>query len=388
MTTFDLLLIGYGNVARRLVTLLEEQRATLAGRYGFQTRIIGIATRRDGARYVVPGFGRARPAPPGREHQAAPSLAEARAHSAGTATTTASAIDFIRDACARDRPAARERRLVVVETTTLDVTRGEPATSHVRAALAGGAHVVTTNKGPAAFAYRSLIRAAERAGRRLLFEGAVMDGVPVFNLVRETLPAVTILGFRGVVNSTTNHVLTAMEQGQPFGEALAEMRAMGIAEADASLDVDGWDAAAKTAALANVLLDAAITPHDVERQGVSEDTGRAAREARAAGRRIKLVARAGRDGDRITARVAPEALPDDDLLAGLEGQQNAIILHTDVLKEIAVVQRGGSLTETAYALLSDLVTIAREVSPSPATPRSRRSAPRGRSPSRRARQSR
>jgi len=277
---------------------------------------------------------------------------------------------------------------VVVETTTLDIARGEPATSHVRAALAGGAHVVTANKGPVAFAYRALAHAADRANRRFLFEGAVMDGVPVFNLVRETLPALTIIGFRGVVNSTTNYILTAMEQGQAFDEALAEMQAMGVAEADASLDVDGWDAAAKTAALANVLLGAALTPPLVERHGITPATGRVAIDARARGRRVKLVARAGREGDRVTARVAPEALADDDLLAMLEGQQNAIILQTDLLEEIAVVQRSGSLTQTAYALLSDLVTIARGVTGAPAIRRLRKSAPPRRSPSRRARRSR
>src|SRR5262249_43525657 len=191
--------------------------------------------------------------------------------------------------------------------TTLDVERGEPAVSHVRTALAGGAHVITTNKGPAAFAYRSLMRAADRAGRRFLFEGAVMDGVPIFNLVREALPAVAIVGFRGVVNSTTNYILTAMEQGQPFADALAETQAMGIAEADPSLDVDGWDAAAKTSALANVLLGASMTPRQVERQGISPETGRLAREALAAGQRLKLVVRAGQEGHRLTARVARRA---------------------------------------------------------------------------------
>lgn len=123
-----------------------------------------------------------------------------------------------------------------------------------------------------------------------------------------------------------------MEQRQGFDEALARMQAMGIAEADASLDVDGWDAAAKTAALANVLLGAALTPQTVERQGISAGTRRRAIAARAAGRRLKLVARAGREGRRITARVAPEELPADDLLAGLEGRQNALILQRDYSK--------------------------------------------------------
>ena len=368
MTTFELILIGYGNVARRFESLLEEQRETLARDHGLRVRIVGIATRTHGQRYsaaglhkyVGSGFSRTNP-------EAASGPAKAGPHVPAGPHLPAATLAFLRDALKRSAVAARERRLVVVETTTLDIERGEPATAHVRAALAGGAHVVTANKGPVAFAYRALTRAAARADRRFLFEGAVMDGVPIFNLVRETLPAVRILGFRGVVNSTTNFILTAMEQGQRFEEALTEMQARGIAEADASLDIDGWDAAAKTAALANVLLDANITPRDVDRQGIGPGTGRIAREALAAGRRLKLVVRGDRDGRGVTARVAPEYLEGDDLLAGVEGQQNALILRTDVLDEIAIVQRGGGLTQTAYALLSDLVAIGREVTGASAT---------------------
>ncbi len=329
MTEFAIVLVGHGHVAKRFVSLLDEQRSALARDHGVRTRIAGIATRHHGCTLD------------------------------GRRLTPASTLAFIRQAVQAHAAAARQKRLVIVETTTLDIERGQPAIGHIRAALAGGAHVITANKGPVAFAYRSLARAAARARREFLFEGAVMDGVPIFNLVRDTLPAVRILGFRGVVNSTTNFILTAMEQGQGFDAALAEMQARGIAEADASLDVDGWDAAAKTAALANVLLGASITPAMVDRQGIGPGSGRLAREARAAGRRLKLVAQAQRDGRRITARVAPESLPGDDLLAGLEGQQNALILQTDLLEEIALVQRSGSLTQTAYALLSDLLSLAR-----------------------------
>jgi homoserine dehydrogenase len=349
---FDLVLVGYGNVAKRFVALLDERADILRREYGLRTSVIGAVTRRDGPRYLVEAFGR---------------------------TRATSALSFIREACRRDRSAARDGRLVVVETTTLDVERGEPAISHVRAALAGGAHVITANKGPVAFAYRKLARAAERAGRRFLFEGAVMDGVPIFNLVRETLPVVGVNGFRGIVNSTTNYLLTAMEQGIGFDAALAEMQARGIAEADPSLDVDGWDAAAKAAALANVLMDARITPHAVSREGISEATGHRAREARASGQRLKLVVEARRTRRLVVARASLESLPGDDLLAGVEAQQNALVLQTDLLDEIAIVQRGGSLTHTAYALLSDLITIAR------AAPPARPSARRRRSPSRRGR---
>jgi homoserine dehydrogenase len=331
--TFELLLVGHGNVARRFVEMLGEQSAV-------RTTIVGVATRHHGYRL------------------------------SGRKVTPASTLAFIREAVKARAAAARAGRLVIVETTTLDIERGEPAISHVRAALAGGAHVVTANKGPVAFAYHRLAREAARAQRWFLFEGAVMDGVPIFNLVRRTLPAVRILGFRGVVNSTTNFIITAMEQGQRFEDALSEMQARGVAEADASLDVDGWDAAAKTAALANVLLGANITPRQVDRRGIGPDTGAAAKRARADGRRLKLVARAERKGRRVTASVGPEELSGDDLLAGLEGQQNALILRTDLLEEIAVVQRSGSLTQTAYALLSDLIFIAQSVRSGYATRRS------------------
>src|SRR5437660_1144071 len=237
--TLDLVLVGFGHVAQRFATLLDEQRAKLADDFGCSTRIIAVATRRHGRAYSGRGLDAA-------------SLLEClkRGESIGGHDVEAPTTEFIRDVAGRTTAAAAGR-LVVVETTTLDVTRGQPAIDHVRTALVSGAHVVTANKGPVAFAYGALADAARTAGRRFLFEGAVMDGIPIFNLVRETLPAVEVVGFRGVVNTTTNYILTAMEQGQAFEDALADMRIAGIAEADASLDTDGLDAAAKTAALAN-----------------------------------------------------------------------------------------------------------------------------------------
>ena len=343
----DVVLIGFGNVARRFVRLLAEQKRNLL-REGADVRIVGIATRRHGQVYSARGVDAVR-------------LADRVEQGAGVgAPVRESAEAFIRHATARSAAAARQGRLVVVETTTLDIVRGQPAIDHVRAALKGGAHVVTANKGPAAFAYRTLAAAAGRAGRRFLFEGAVMDGIPIFNLVRETLPGVAIAGFRGVVNSTTNYILTAMESGESFDAALAAMQRAGIAEADASFDVDGWDAAAKTAALANVLLGARLTPASVAREGIAGLAERRVAAARRKGRRLKLVARAERDGAAVRASVALEELAGDDLLAGLDGQQNALVLHTDLLGEVAIVQRGSGLTPTAYALVSDLITIARQ----------------------------
>jgi homoserine dehydrogenase len=328
-------------------------------REGVDARIVGIATKRHGRAYSARGV----PA-------AAIAAAVARGDSFGDAAGSTRA--FLKDALRRSAQAARQRRLVVVETTTLDIRRGQPAIDHVRTALAAGAHVVTANKGPAAFAYGALARAAARTGRRFLFEGAVMDGIPIFNLVRDTLPAVTVSGFRGVVNATTNYILTAMEEGQTFDAALALMQRRGVAEADASFDVDGWDAAAKTAALANVLLHAKLTPASIQREGIRHVTPARVAAARAAGRRLKLVASAERSGRRVRARVEPVELPGSDLLAGLEGQQNALILQTDLLGDLGIVQRGSGLTPTAYALLSDLMTIARQRTAHRARPPARR----------------
>jgi homoserine dehydrogenase len=270
----------------------------------------------------------------------------------------ASGLELIRHATGESK-ARSLQHLVVVETTLLDIERGQPATDHVIAALRGGAHVVTANKGPVAFAYREILSSTEMAHRRFLFEGVVMDGIPVFNLVRETLPAVEILGFRGVINTTTNYILTAMESGRAFADALAEMQAAGIAEADPSFDIDGWDAAAKTAALINVLMRGTATPRTIDRTGIRGVAREHVLDAVRRGKRIRLVASAERRDGRATGLVAPVELDAGDPLASLGGLQNLLVLHTDVLGSVGIQQLDGGIIQTAYALLSDLVTIAK-----------------------------
>jgi homoserine dehydrogenase len=340
----DLALAGFGNVGRTFVRMVDEWRARLAQEADLTCRVTGIATRTHGTVYSEDGIDASAAA---RTIEAGGSLHQMRVGVSACGPT----LDVIERL---GRSAAPLR--VLVETTTLDIGAGQPALDHVRRALEAGCHVVTANKGPVAFAYRELASKAAGAGLSFLFEGAVMDGVPIFNLVRETLPAVEIRGFRGVVNSTTNHILTALEEGEDFAPALARMQAAGIAEADPSLDVDGWDAAAKAAALANVLLDARVTPHDVDRTGIGPDTGSWVRTAMDRGCRVRLVASAARGARPI---VRPTELPREDLLAGLRGMSNALILDTDTLGQIAICQLDGGLVQTAYALLSDLVTVRR-----------------------------
>jgi len=346
----DLALVGFGHVGRRFARLIEERRDWLSLDYDLECRVVGIATRRHGAIFREAGM----------DAVAMAVRIESGQPIVEPGIEAADSLDVIGRLAASDAPLK-----VVVETTTLDINAGQPAIDHVRAALQGGCHVTTANKGPTAFAYEELSVLAEDRGCLFLFEGAVMDGVPIFNLARETLPAVQITGFRGVVNSTTNHILTALEDGEGFDAALQRMQEMGIAEADPSLDVDGWDAAAKTSALANVLMRARMTPQAVDREGIGPQTARLAMAAKARGARVRLVASAQMTPAGLKTSVRPVELPENDLLAGLRGMANALVLQTDLLGEIAICQMSGSLTQTAYALLSDLITIRRRQLPAP-----------------------
>ena len=143
-----------------------------------------------------------------------------------------------------------------IERTTLNPLTGEPATSHIRAAFSRGMHAVTANKGPIAHFYATLCQEAAAAGVQFRFEATVLDGAPVFNLWRHNMPGVKLLGFTGALNSTSKMVVESMERGCSFEEGLRAARELGITEGDGSYDVEGWDSACKTAALANVLLDA------------------------------------------------------------------------------------------------------------------------------------
>ena len=254
---------------------------------------------------------------------------------------------------------ARVAADVLVEITTLDPRTGEPATRHVRQALRRGLHVVTANKGPVAFALRSLRSLATRQGVLFRHEGAVMDGTPVFNLVARCLAGARIVGFRGTLNSTTNLVLSGMELGRGLDAAIKDAQALGIAEADPSHDLEGWDAAVKGCALANGLMGASVRPSQVKRRGITGVGPGEVKRALASGARLRLVVRGARRSGQVRVCVAPERVPFGDPLSG-SGPDAALVLETDLMGEIGVFERGASVDQTAYALLSDLLEIVRQ----------------------------
>jgi homoserine dehydrogenase len=253
----------------------------------------------------------------------------------------------------------RARPEMVIEITTLNPATGEPALSHIRAAFARSMHVITANKGPIAHAYADLVDEARRANVEFRFESIVMDGAPVFNLVRNNLPGCKILGFTGVVNSTTNVVIQALENGHTLAEGIAEAQRIGIAEADASYDIEGWDAAAKTAALANVLMNARLTPLDVDRRGIGKLTPEKLAELKKQGKRVRLVARARIVADAVKLRVRAEVLDDTDILASVRGTSNILVLDTDLMGKVGTVELSPGVEQTAYGIFSDVVDIAK-----------------------------
>lgn len=318
-----LALIGFGNVGRAFARLLEAKKTA----YPF--RITAIHTARHGTAYSDRGVG------------AAPAFGE----------PAASIDEFLHRAQAE----------IVVEVTTLQPATGEPATTHIRKAFAHGAHVVTANKGPVAHAYSALCDEARRAGLEFRFESTCMDGAPVFNMVRNNLPGVQILGFTGILNSTSSIVIESMKNGLSMEEGIAEARRMGITEADASYDIDGWDSAAKTAALANVLMDARLTPPDVDRRGIGRLSPERVQELASKRKTICLVSRAKRSAEGVRLRVRAEVLDDSDLLASLHGTSNLLLLHTDLMETIGTVSLSPNVSQTAYGIFSDIVDIARSI---------------------------
>ncbi len=316
-------LIGYGNVGKAFARLLHQKRSA----YPF--RIVGIHTAHHGTAYDTRGL-----ALEPEFAAAAPSVGE-----------------FL----------DRARPDVVVEITTLNPEGGEPAVSHIRAAITRHMHVITANKGPIANAYAELFSETRLAQVEFRFESTVMDGTPVFNNIRNNLPGTTILGFTGVLNSTSKIVLAAMKRGLTMEDGVKEAQTLGIAEADVSYDLEGWDSSAKAAVLANVLMDARVTPQDVERKGIGDLTTGGIIDLARKGQTAMLVARGERTAAGIRLQVRPEVISDTDLLATATGTSNILLLHTDLMGTIGTVSINPGVDQTAYGLFSDLVDIARSV---------------------------
>lgn len=337
MNTLDLVMIGFGNVGRAFGALLFEKRELLATRHNLEVRVTGILTGRHGGVLDSEGIDLAK----------AIALLE-QGLSLGAlhhGSLPADAVEFIRVSGGD----------VMLENTPVDYASGQPAISHIEAALESGMHAITANKGPVVHAYQRLSRLAAEQDRKFYFESTVMDGAPVFSLWRNSLPGAQLHSFRGVLNSTTNLVLTLMEQGHTFKQALQQAQAIGIAETDPSGDIEGWDAAVKVAALTTVLMDHPTMPADIDRIGIQKITAGDVQRAREQGQRWKLICEAQRTQAGLTAKVYPLEIGPEDPLYNVMGTSSAITFQSDVLGALTVLEEDPGPHTTAYGLFADLL---------------------------------
>jgi homoserine dehydrogenase len=341
---YNLAFIGFGNVGQGLARILVNKKAFLRAEYGFEFKTVAVSDIRKGSILDEEGVDLERLLQLAKETGTIIGCREGQ--------RSISSMEIV------------EKNLadVIIEATWTNLETGEPGLTYIRKALAAGKHVVTTNKGPIALAYRELKQLAEEHNVFLRFEGTVLTGTPTINLVFEDLAGAYVKSIRGILNGTTNYVLTQMEMGMSYEKALEKAQKLGYAEADPTMDVDAWDPTAKITILSNVAMNADLKVKDVERTGMRDVTVQEIKSARKQGKRIKLMAKAWREGDKVCAKVAPEKVPSNEILARIGGVLNAVTFETDFLKYITIVGPGAGGTEAGYALLNDLLMINRYLS--------------------------
>lgn len=342
---YKLCFIGFGNVARSLARLLERKRDLLKSNYDITYSVTGIATGRHGFAVNPDGID---------VGQALEKVESGNSIAQFSNSLVSNSLDVIQHSQAD----------VMFENSPVNYESGQPAIDHVRAALNLGMHAITANKGTVVHAYQELTALAKSKNKKFRFESTVLGGSPVFSTFREAMPLAELISFKGIINATTNLILSRMEDGESFDDAVKYCQSIGIAETDPSGDVDGWDAAIKVSALATVLMDSPLKPQEVERKGIREITAEMVKQAKVEKKRWKLVASAEREGERIKARVSPELVDASSPLYGMMGSSSGLTFSTDVLPNYSVIvseregMKGGP-EETAYGLFADFVSAVR-----------------------------
>lgn len=337
-----ILVLGYGNVARAFLSLLASRSEWMGRELGLRPVICGLGSRSAGLYIHAEGV---------NAHQFVDEPDALRVFNQ-EARRVVDATHFIEAGKAAGAS-------LFIELTTLNPRDGQPALSHIQRALELGMDVITANKGPVAYALAELRALAQRRQVEFRFESTVMDGLPLLNLAEFTLPAVEIRGFRAILNSTSSVVLSMIEQGYSQDEALLKAQQIGIAEADPSFDLDGWDAVMKTTILANALLEGHLLPRMVDREGIRHLTSDDICAAALAGSPYRLVSEARRVQGVLRAWVRPLRIQADDMLHAALHLGGIISLETEAMGIISVVEHANNVAHTAYGVLSDLIIIQR-----------------------------
>ncbi len=334
-------LVGVGNVGRAFLQLMVEKGPLLAERHGLELVLNGAADSSGGV--VHPG---------GMDPQA---LLAHKQSGKGVASfpgahPVESAVEVVE----------RAEADLLLEASPVNLKTGEPGLTCVRTAIVNGMGVVLANKAPLVLAFRELTGAAEVARSGFAYSATVCGALPVVNIGQRDLVGCDIRGLRGIFNSTSNSILEAMSLGGTYGKALKQAQIDGIAEADPSLDVEGWDTANKLVIIANSILGVPATLADVQPvEGITHITPEQIVEAAAKGKVVKLVATAAKEGDGFRFSVEPKWLPKDDFLAQVSGWEMGIVFDTDImgLQQFKVDERGP--VPTAAAMLRDVINLSR-----------------------------
>jgi len=339
MKRVGLALVGLGNVGRRFLRLLFEREDTLREKYGlaFSVHCVidssGIAVSDD-------GFDLAHLL----EHKGCGlKLRELREFDEGM--TLAVALDSVQ--CD-----------ILLEASPVDLITGNPGLSNCRTALDLGLHLVLANKAPLALAQAELDRLAADADVGILYSATFCGGLPVLNIVRRDMVCGKILGFRGIFNGTTNFILEEMLKGRGYADALRETQERGIAEADPSIDVGGWDTAAKLVIAANSTAGTMITLADVSVSGIENVQPDRLQQCRREGSVLKLLATAERIDDDWRFRVEPTPVPIASFLGTCSGWEMAVEIQSDIYGKSFHKLREREPVPTAASMLRDAVHLA------------------------------
>lgn len=339
----NLALIGFGNVGRGFAQILMDKGADLAQKEGFVPRVVAIVTSSRGVLFD----------PNGLDLPAALDAYQKGSFEHYPASESLHREMNAQDICTHNAVEA------IIETTPTDLETAQPALDHCRWALGAGKHVVTANKGPAALHWQTLSELAAQNSAQIGIEGTVMSGTPAMQLAMNSLAGCTFNEIRGILNGTTNYILTQMENGHAYADALKAAQDLGYAEPDPTADVEGYDAMSKVLILANVVMGGSLTPADISVTGISALTPDDIAAAHAAGKCYKLIGRVVRKEGKIDASVAPVRVPLSDPLASIGGATNAITYSTDLMGDVTLIGAGAGRTETGFSLLSDLLAIHR-----------------------------
>jgi homoserine dehydrogenase len=342
---YKLALVGFGNVACALARLLIRKQELLKDKHGITFSFTGIATGSHG--FAVN--------PNGLDIQKALEFVESK-----QSISPLSTFD-VQDSLAVIQ---HSQANVMFENSPVNTQTGQPALDHIRAALNLDMHAITANKGPVVHGYRELTALAKSKGKCFRFESTVLGGAPVFSVFREAFPLAELASIKGIFNATTNVILSLMENGETYDNAVRYAQSIGLAETDPTNDVDGWDAAIKVAALVTVLMETPMTPQQVNPTGIRGITPEMIAKAKIEGKRYKLVCSAEKAGDKVTASVSPQLVDSTSPLYGMMNSSTGITFRTDVILDYSITlsekpgMKGGP-EETAYGLFADFVNVAR-----------------------------